>query len=93
MDLSKVSKGALIGIDGSKTSNHGCRDYAVLQYIGNGKAKVIEAQSCTSCWQVGHDQDHIFAEVGETWDIVSRYKDIVPAEGGWSNNVKWELEW
>lgn len=88
----EVKAGDLIGNDGSVGFNHGCRDYSVMEYIGDGKAKVIEAQSCTSCWQVGHDQDHVFAEIGEVLDITI-YKDIEPAGKTFSGNVKWEIVW
>jgi hypothetical protein len=63
----EIEKGDLVGVDGSGAFDHGCADYAVLRYLGNGKAQVIEAQSCHSCWQVGHDQEHIFAAVGDVW--------------------------
>jgi hypothetical protein len=52
-------------LDGRAGYNHGCNDYAVYEDNGDGTATCIEAQSCSSCWQVGHDQNHVFAEVGE----------------------------
>ena len=63
-----MDKDDLIGIP-AEPNTHGCTNYAILRYLGDGKAEVIEAQSCHSCWQVGHDQDYTFATVGDVWDI------------------------
>jgi hypothetical protein len=49
--------------------NHGCQDSATWQDNGDGTATCLEATSCHSCWQVGHDYDHIYAEVGEVRPI------------------------
>ena len=51
--------------DGSPHYNHGCTDYALWEDNGDGTATCISADSCHSCWQVGHDDRHIYAEVGE----------------------------
>lgn len=48
-----VQVGDLIGIDAAPNT-HGCTDYAVLKYLGYGIAGVVQAHTCTSCWQVGH---------------------------------------
>lgn len=45
--------------------NHGCQDSAVYRDNGDGTATCIEAHTCRSCWQVGHDRDHVYAEVGD----------------------------
>lgn len=55
-------------LDPSDRYNHGCADYAIYRANGDGTATCTEANSCHSCWQVGHDDDHIYAEVG---DVVS----------------------
>lgn len=65
----KMTVGDLIVIDGSLAFDHGCRDLLVAEYIGKGEAVVISASNCTSCWQVGHDNDHIFATVGEVLKV------------------------
>lgn len=57
-------------LDASSRYNHGCKDYAVLEDNQDGTATVIYACSCHSCWQVGHDQDHVYMVVG----------DVVPIE-------------
>jgi hypothetical protein len=86
--FSTLQVGDLIGI-GCRPNNHGCRDFAVLRYDGNGKATVLEAASCTSCWQVSHDADHVFAAVGDTWDVDPA--QVSPAGEAWSRDVKWEV--
>ena len=86
--LQTLEPGDLIGVNaGSNT--HGCRDNAVLRYTGDGKAIVIQADSCTSCWQVGHDSDHVFATVGDTWAIDPA--KVVVSGDNWSRTVKWEM--
>ncbi len=51
-------------------NTHGCTDYCVVKRIDPGGGYVVtEAQSCSSCWQVGHDRDHVFATVG---DVMTR---------------------
>lgn len=81
--------GTLLGIDGSRGSNHGCNDWAVAEYLGNGKGKIVSAGSCHSCWQVGHDADHIFYEVGEEIDLAD-FK-VAKTEEHWSTYVEYEL--
>lgn len=83
-----LEAGDLIGVNPG-SNNHGCRDYAVLRYLGDGKAAVIEAASCSSCWQVGHDRDHVFATVGDTWDV--NPAEVVLAGDTWSRTVKWQM--
>lgn len=46
-------------------NNHGCTDYAEAELNTDGRATVTYAQSCSSCWQVGHDADSIFLKVGD----------------------------
>ena len=84
--MSKIKVGDLIGINPNQNT-HGCRDYAVAKYIGDGKAEIIEVQSCTSCHQVGHDYDHVFTQLGGVWEI----KNAEPAGHGWSKDIKWEI--
>ena len=36
---------------------------------GNGEVAVIEASSCSSCWQVGPCNQHVFARAGEVLKI------------------------
>jgi len=52
-------------LDGSHNYNHGCCDLAVLQNNFDGTATVIQVQSCHSCWQVGHNQDHKYMILGD----------------------------
>ena len=52
-------------IDGTKQFNHGCADWAVYRANGDGTATCTEASNCTSCWQLGHGDDHVFAAVGD----------------------------
>jgi hypothetical protein len=80
--------GDLIGVDGSRSFDHGCLDYAVLRYLGDGKAEVVEAQSCHSCWQVGHDSDHVFTSVGDVWPVGEN--EVRPARDDWARGVTWE---
>lgn len=84
----RIQPGDLIAIDGSVGHNHGCRDYAIVRYVDGGRGEVIEASSCTSCWQVGHDADHVFAREGDTWSFADEY--LTPAGDDWSADVTWE---
>ena len=56
-------------LDGTLGFNHGCTDYAVFRDCGDGTAVCIEVQNCHSCHQVGHDQQHEFARIGEVESI------------------------
>lgn len=86
-----LQQGDLIAIDGSRGFNHGCQDYAILEYIGDGKGKVVEAGNCTSCWQVGHDQQHTFAVVGEEIDVDVELIAEVVEGSNWATSIKYEL--
>ena len=55
-------------LDPSSRYNHGCTAYAVFQGKGDGTAVCIKAESCNHCWQVGHDDNFIYAQVG---DVIS----------------------
>jgi hypothetical protein len=69
--------------------DHGCMDYAIAEYLGDGKAKIVEAQNCTSCWQVGHDAGHVFANIGEHVTI----NGVMPANSQeWSADVTWQTD-
>lgn len=89
MNINRI--GDLIA-EGPAANTHGCRDYlvAVVTEVSDDfiKATVIEAASCTSCWQVGHDRDHVFAAVGDT--VQYSLSRIMPAGDDWSADVKWE---
>jgi hypothetical protein len=52
-------------LDASPFFNHGCNDSAVFEDQGDGTAICVVADSCHSCWQVGHDDSHTFYEVGD----------------------------
>lgn len=67
-EIPRLVVGDLITVDGS-TGNHGCTDGAYGRYCGNGEVAVIEASSCSSCWQVGHCNQHVFARAGEVLKI------------------------
>lgn len=59
-----------------KGYNHACEDYAVFTYDpGDLFAICVEARTCTSCWQVGHDEEHVYAEVGERIKVSSLLSD------------------
>lgn len=49
-------------------SNHGCEDTASFQSTDGITAVCTDSTSCHNCWQVGHDGDHCFFQVG---DVVS----------------------
>ena len=74
----------LIVADGSRGSDHGCKDYAVLRILGispvdPGDLDVVakEVEHCHSCWQVGHDADHRFLEIRAVGDVVPIRADRV----------------
>lgn len=88
--MTDIKVGDLIGVDGA-TGTHGCTNFAVCQIKSIGDiidTVVIEAQSCHSCWQVGHDQDYVYANVGDTWKFT--IDEIMPAKDDWRRDVKWE---
>ena len=59
-----------------KGYNHACEDFAVFTYApGDLFAICVEARTCTSCWQVGHDEEHVYAEVGERIKVSSLLSD------------------
>lgn len=87
-----MDKGDKFVIDGSKGFNHGCRDYAIAEFQGDGVALIIEAQSCHSCWQVGHDSDHVFARIGEHIDVdTGAFEEINP--GNWVDLTTEYIGW
>lgn len=86
----KLQVNDLIACDGSTGFDHGCYDFAVFRYLGDGQARAIKADNCTSCWQVGHDQGHIFAEVGETYQI--DLDKVRLATGNFRRDVAWEID-
>ena len=88
--IEKIKQGDLIGIN-AKGNTHGCRDYAIAMYTGGGVAVVIESESCHSCWQVGHDTEHVFMPIGERIDISTA--DICQSDGvNWSTSILWEIQ-
>lgn len=47
------------------SNNHGCRGFSVLVApITENVGVVLNGQSCSSCWQVGHDSDEPIIAVG-----------------------------
>jgi hypothetical protein len=50
--------------------NHGCSNYAigVIKSVSGQDVtiEITESNSCHSCWQVGHDADYTYHNVGET---------------------------
>lgn len=77
-------------LDPSRRYNHGCTDFAVFEDRGDGTAICVEANSCTSCWQVGHDHNNVYAEVGEvvTVEYLLNHPDLVRDE----EDELWETE-
>jgi len=62
-------------VDPSRQYNHGCTAYAVYQDRGDGTAICIEAQSCNQCWQVGHDDKFVYAQVGDIISVADLAKE------------------
>lgn len=61
-----IEVGQTLLIDQSTRHNHGCTDWAEgIVQPDLRSIKVTSVNSCHSCWQVGHDADHLFAKVGE----------------------------
>ncbi|NJL73700.1 MAG: hypothetical protein HC892_00365 [Saprospiraceae bacterium] len=85
----------LVGIDGA-TGNHGCSDYAIGRIWAIDRdsrmvsIEIVECNSCTSCWQCGHDADHIFAEVGDTWKLSFDELRVTISSSLWSSDIRWE---
>lgn len=66
IEMIKLEAGQTLVIDQSSRHNHGCTDWAEgVVRPDLSSIKVTAANSCHSCWQVGHDKDHVFAEVGD----------------------------
>lgn len=54
------------------------------------KAVVVEGESCHSCWQVGHDSEHVFWPVGQ--EIFLKISDLKKADPElWSSSVVFQL--
>lgn len=67
-------------LDASPRYNHGCEDWAVLQENQDGRTcTVINSNSCHNCWQVGHDQNHKYYQIGDILTIqeVLEHPDLV----------------
>jgi len=80
--------GDLVAI-GPAANTHGCANHTILKINDGGEtATVVTAQSCHSCWQVGHDRDYVFATVGEVIPL----PDVIPAGDRWSADVRWEAK-
>lgn len=45
--------------------NHGCRNEATVQLDSANTGVITNVNSCDSCWQVGHDANYTFAQVGD----------------------------
>ena len=48
---------------------HSCEDYAIFKESGNGKAICTYVENCYGCPEIGHDDDHIFAMIGDEMEI------------------------
>ena len=65
-----VRKGDKVALDGS-SGNHGCTNYAIFSVVrvnrqaGTAELICCEAQSCSSCWQVGHSDGYVFFAIGD----------------------------
>ena len=85
--------GELVGFDAA-ANTHGCCDYAVGKIIsvvpGKVTLEITEAESCGSCWQVGHDADHLFYSVGQK--VVIEKRDLSIASEGWSREVRYVVQ-
>ena len=68
-------KGKLYFLEASRRYNHGCTDCAVYRDNGDGTVTCIDVNNCTSCWQVGHDKDHMYAKIGEVIDLEDLMND------------------
>jgi hypothetical protein len=58
-------------------NNHGCRGFDVeIETIDDRTGKIVDGNSCYSCWQVGHNNSNSPIDIGtivelpdgETWD-------------------------
>lgn len=67
-------------VSGAANYNHGCQDFLVAEYEGEGRARITEVDNCNSCWQVGHDRDHIHAVVGDLFELST--EEIMELEAG-----------
>ena len=65
----------IVKYNGEKHYNHGCTEYAEFKKITDDKYKCIVARVCSNCWQVGHNGNQTFFEVGEiyTYDEIKHY--------------------
>lgn len=90
--MNKVNVNDLIGI-GAGSNTHGCSDYLIARVIaiGDGEvtAEVTECESCQSCWQVGHDYDHVFATVGDTLTFDIAALQLADDDSDFVTDVKW----
>ena len=71
-----VPKRNTFWLEARKSYNHGCKDAAMYEEVGDGiHAVCIEVVSCHSCWQVGHDSNHEYDYVGNVRRIADIVKD------------------
>ena len=91
--------GDTITFDGSlnRGFNHGCRDYASMDVLAVDAQTVdvclVEVETCHSCWQVGHGQDHRHQFTGEPGDVlrVDR-EDVVPEWDDTYQEYRWGIK-
>lgn len=89
-----IFAGDRVGVDQSQYFNHGCSDSAVLEIeevVGESiTARVIDVNNCHSCWQVGHDASHVFAQVGGVWKF-DRGQLALNEGSRFAISIRWEL--
>ena len=82
--------GELVGM-GASPNTHGCRDYAIGRIdkvlLHTVTISIEERQSCSSCWQVGHDNDHEFM-ADDTYMVP--IPEMRTAGNNWSTAVTWK---
>ena len=86
----------LVGFSNAVAFSHGCTNWATAKIVGIQRTKakvyaqVIKAESCHSCWQVGHDADYTFCEVGDLVEFP--YTSLQRPTDSWSADVQWEAD-
>lgn len=90
-----ISLGMRIGFP-EANNNHGCTDYAIGVIWAIDRAsrhvmvEVVEANSCFSCWQVGHTDEHVFADIGDVWRVPFDELFLSDEDGSDFANVEFE---
>lgn len=76
-------KEKIVRISNRQAYSHGCENEAYLVSNGDGTFTVTDVISCSSCWQIGHDNEYVYASVGDLWT-----EDELLA----SNDYRWQLD-